>query len=1386
MGVSFKVSKTGKRFNPKPALQSETSAVDEVSENSKESSRKRKLEGDDVGGISPSDGGLDISAEHEVSFTLNLYSDGYSIGKPLEKEALRQGPLQDVPKSLHPYDRASETLFSAIESGRLPGDILDDIPCKYVDGTLVCEVRDYRNCGSEQQPSPTVNKVRLKMSLENVVKDIPLISDNSWTYGDLMEVESRILKALQPTLCLDPTPKLDKLSTNPVPIKLNLALNRLRRKRLREMPEVTVTSSNKIHGKKVCIDRVPESSNSRLGDLGIISGNIMPPHINENLTTQNLSSNQLLALRSKGFVPDASLPTVPSVSQQSRYQIGVGIARGMQDHGSVSTVNPSGASPAGQDMTMSYQNKLNSTPPIQVKKEIQDMPMPISSLSNFNKRARPSPMGHDGIQQQQQIGQSIDSLHGTDMSWKNTLLQQSPRGIQYASTGTQKYPQQMYDGVMNQEVGTMPFAAGQQGMRYGLKEEPFDTVKMDGSELNRGRNDMQMLGTDVSNLDPQQSRFQQRIPQHAFMRSGIPQATWNNVIGQHIEKDPRKEDQFQKRKSAQSPRLSAGALPQSPLSSKSGEFSSGSVGAHFGAVATSAALGASQKEKSTVNSVPQVGVTQSVTSSANDSMQRQHQAHAGKRRTNSLPKTPVMSGVGSPVSVGNMSVPLNANSPSVGTPPLADQTVLDRFAKIDSVNKRYKLSSKKNKVDDYPIRKPRAFSAQNLSVCLSNALNNEDFKNDLWPLSKSLVGGSMNNCKTRVINFLRHPERIVQGSVMSSVQRLRSRMIVSEKPRDGTVAMYYGDIEDGDILAEEDHLPTLPNTHLADLLAAQYCSLMLREGFQVEDQLQAKPVRMNVASTSQPNPTAIPPTNSGVDMQQFADAVSGQVSGEVAKPTGNTSLNSSQNLLAGARMLPPGNPQALQMSQGLLSGVSMPARPQQLDSQPSLQPQLQQPQQPQQPTNQHSLIQQQQQQQFQRSQMLLSANPISQLNAIGQNSNMQLNNHMVNKSSLPLQFMQQQQQQQQQQQPQQQAQMQRKIMMGLGTAGMGNMGNNMVGLGGLGNAMSMGGARGIGGTGMSAPMSPISNMGNMGQNMNLSQASNLSNAINQSIRSGKLTQQQAALVAQKFRRTGMIGGPQSSIAGMSGPRQQMLPGSAGLSSMLGQNLNRANMNPLQRTPMGPMGPMGPPKLMPGINLYMNQQQQHIQLQQQMQQQQLQQQQQQQIQQQQQQQLQQSQQTQPQQLQQLQQQQLQQQQQQQQLQQQQLQQQQETTSPLQAVVSPSQVGSPSTMGIPQMNQQTQSQQPQQNPMSPQQSNQRTPMSPQQLNQRTPMSPQQLNQRTPMSPQMSSGAIHAISTGNPEACPASPQLSSQTLGSVGSITNSPMELQGVNKSNSVGNA
>lgn len=451
---------------------------------------------------------------------------------------------------------------------------------------------------------------------------------------------------------------------------------------MRQIPEVTVTSNSKTHGKKVCIDRVPESSNSRLGDSGILSGNMMPHHGHENLITQNLSANNI-ALRPKNFMPDVSVPAPHVVTNQSRYQMGIRTPRNMQDHGSGPVVNAS-ASPVGQEMMISYSDNSNSNASHLGKREHQDGQM--SPLS-FSKRSRSTAVGLDAMQHQQ-IG-SIDSFNGSDMNWKNPLLQQHAmaKGIQYSNTGTQKFSPQVFEGALNQDAGTMPFAVGQPNMRYGAKEEHFETDKVEGSELNGIKNDVPVVEGEISHLDPQLSRFQQRLPQHSFMRSNYSQTSWNN-LGQNIEKDARKDDQLSKRKSVQSPRLSAGATVQSPLSSKSAEFSTDSVGPHFGVAATSA-FGASQKEKAAMSSVTGIG-TPSLTSSANDSMQRQHQAHvATKRKSNSLPKTSAMSGVGSPASVSNISMPLNANSPSVGTPSSADQSMLERFSKIELVTMRY-------------------------------------------------------------------------------------------------------------------------------------------------------------------------------------------------------------------------------------------------------------------------------------------------------------------------------------------------------------------------------------------------------------------------------------------------------------------------------------------------------------------------------------------------------------------------------------------------------------------------------------------------------------------------------------------------------------------------
>ncbi|KAF9615063.1 hypothetical protein IFM89_021634 [Coptis chinensis] len=602
---------------------------------------------------------------------------------------------------------------------------------------------------------------------------------------------------------------------------------------------------------------------------------------------------------------------------------------------------------------------------------------------------------------------------------------------------------------------------------------------------------------------------------------------------------------------------------------------------------------------------------------------------AMKRRSNSVPRTPAMSGVGSPCSVGNMMVPMNASSPSISTQPLADQMILERFSKIETVTQRpFSLDSNPN-------------STGNVSI----------------------------------------------------VPKARNRLVMSEKQNDGTVAMQYGDIDDNDFQLVEDHMPTLPNTYYADLLGAQFISLMIREGYQhTDDQVRPKPTA-SLASNTQSNASAVPSSGMTAEMQQYPETNTGQASSAITTSvsSGNASLNTPQSHQTNSWMLPPGSSQALQMSQGFMPGTARPVTPQQLDSQtPLMQQQLQ---------NQHPQIQQH----AQRPSLMSSASPLSHLNAVGQNSNVQLGNHMVSKSShshSQLQLLQQQQQQQQQQ---------RKMMMGLGPAmNMGNLGNNVVGLGGLGNVLGMGGIR----PGISPSMGPISGIGNMGQNpMN---PSSINNVINQQLLSGNITHAQATFMASKFKsaqnRANMSRATQSGITGLTGTGQ-MHPGSAGF-SMLGQTLNRSNINPLQRTNLAAMGP---PKMIPGTNFFMNQQQQ--QLQQQHQQQQLQQQQ----------------------------------------QHMQQQQQQQISSPLQAVVSSPQVGSPSAMAIPQQITQLQQQ----------------------------ISPQQINQQTPMSPRLSSGTLPPLNTTNAGTGPPSPQLSSQTLGSVGSITSSSMELQGVNKSNSMNN-
>jgi hypothetical protein len=114
MGISFKLSKVGVRVHPaarsasaSPAQAEKPAAVE--TEGSVSDSRRERAK--DVNGIKISPVcSREILPEHEVSFTFSLYDRGYLISKSASMDP-SQTSIQDG-KTLHPYDRASEKLFS--------------------------------------------------------------------------------------------------------------------------------------------------------------------------------------------------------------------------------------------------------------------------------------------------------------------------------------------------------------------------------------------------------------------------------------------------------------------------------------------------------------------------------------------------------------------------------------------------------------------------------------------------------------------------------------------------------------------------------------------------------------------------------------------------------------------------------------------------------------------------------------------------------------------------------------------------------------------------------------------------------------------------------------------------------------------------------------------------------------------------------------------------------------------------------------------------------------------------------------------------------------------------------------------------------------------------
>ncbi|KAG9449010.1 hypothetical protein H6P81_008975 [Aristolochia fimbriata] len=1021
MGVSFKVAKTGTRYRPKLCQSIDFGTGDSAAICNQKSNALAQKE-DDIGvgddrvkhSTSLDNHGRELLLpEPEVSFSLILFPKGFAIGKPNEKGVLTH-LFQDNQRLLHPYNKESKTLFSAIETGWLPGDVFDDLPCKYVNGTIICEVQDYRHFVPNPETSismgngsPIVQKVRLQMCMENVVKDMQSISDDSWTYGDLLEVESRIIKALQPKLCLDANPLLERLCKNPILEKLNLGVCARHKRNQKHVQPVKISSDN-------CLQKNYDMELECHVDA-CDKGGVPRANTQARAPASHADACDKEAVRQASIAEcqmDLHLPVNCSRPFPATAESPLNLVAGTKY-----IVTDSCRDPRNPDVALAKRERCNE--------QTTSLPM--------LKKPKQETMDHE---YQQFMGNQVGSHLVTDLQRKGSQLE------------------------------------------LHLEAKKMQSVKPSGQKHSK-------VSTD-----------------HLISSSQ------RNSVSHSCEKDQRIDDALtpHKRKPPQNPRVSGG-LPSSAF----------------------------------VSSTEKAISSTSTNSGNNGSLVRETRGPT-KRKANSLPKAPSTSGAVPPLCASNVNTLGGDGSSGISQQKLplsgfkGEPAVLKKFMMIDTLVKRYNLNHGRKKPDRCLDRKPLQHSPHLLMMHLSRDI--KDFKDPVMPLSKSLVGGSTDIGKSRTLMFERLTRNFQGTGMHVIVHKAFCKLLLSKKPKDHRVEarVLYGDEDDSD---SSGFSRLFPDTRYADLFAAQFASLMLRDGYQLtNDHMQS------FQYCSQPSGNIIGGHLSslpamGATELPYASSSCGQNS-NLGIPVSSAISTVSQQL-----------PSILSRTQALVN-TNMPLSPLQL-----------------------GYLSQSQIDSASHARSL----PLVTSSSTG-NTNLLIGNQMVSCDSL-LQMRMRQQCQRQHTQHQHQG----KMMIG-GTGpslGMGSMSGGSIGSSGspgMGNMVGMGNFHG----GLSSPLSLTS----LNQMANISQASGF--GLNQ-IRSGGIPQAQtAALAKMRFnqqRGRGMISTgptrcPMESIGGM------MVTGPIPTGTMMNQQVISGSMVQVAATATALMRPR-PPKLSP-MNYNLNQQQ----------------------------------------------------------------------------------------------------------------------------------------------------------------------------------------------------
>nr|GEY00205.1 hypothetical protein [Tanacetum cinerariifolium] len=168
----------------------------------------------------------------------------------------------------------------------------------------------------------------------------------------------------------------------------------------------------------------------------------------------------------------------------------------------------------------------------------------------------------------------------------------------------------------------------------------------------------------------------------------------------------------------------------------------------------------------------------------------------------------------------------------------------------------YILNCKELKVDDY---KPNInIPSGQLNHSLTNSNDNETLIDETCEMSLSMshAGGNVSLRNIKILKFVKEAHSYRAGNKEILVPRSETKLILSERKSDGTITMHYCEFDDYDQSAEEELIPTFPNTmslnHTTYMFAVEFCSLIEREGYTIAgDYFQMKHVSMVQLSDGQ-------------------------------------------------------------------------------------------------------------------------------------------------------------------------------------------------------------------------------------------------------------------------------------------------------------------------------------------------------------------------------------------------------------------------------------------------------------------------------------------------------------------------------------------------------